>query len=351
MKILIDSNIIISDYTLKKGESILFLRNFEDSGCKCYISKITYEEIIGNFKKHLKSKIENYNTSVNKIERQIRSGLIELDESYFESKLGEYKRLLDLKLGHHNIEIYPIVEVSHEKILKHLFERKHPFDSKDNGYKDYLIFETALELLKDDILILLSNDNDFGESELHHDLQELNTTGNKVILRKSFEEINNNELKTTISEYNAKLQFITEVFKEDDHQESYINSVIDFLENESLEIFPDLIYDNIDILDTPDLEYVKFFRDTAKVKSVKPISEKIVLVKFDIKAYLKYLFVINSSNNHQLQNLPNDIQISKTHEGYETIIDLGYWYDLEVFVQANMEGGEMQFWDLKMIKR
>jgi len=120
---------------------------------------------------------KNYDYKLQQLKRELRSTISEKEFKEVEEMLEKYnsENYFKLLLDSGKIRILDLPEISIDQILKRIEERKKPFGSKDNGFKDYLIWETVLKEAKiDDILFVSNNTRDFCEnntaSDLHEDL-------------------------------------------------------------------------------------------------------------------------------------------------------------------------------------
>jgi hypothetical protein len=336
---------------LQKHDTILFLSNYYKAGYWCYISKITLEEVYSNYRKQLKQKVESFNSSVNSLKRQIKLNHDVLPDEFIQKECDKYRDFLIGRLREYNIKIAPIPSESHETILNHLFEGKHPFDNKDNGYKDYLIFRTILNSIETKKMdaILVSADNDFGIKTLHPDLEHLNSTSKKVILRKNINELNSNELREQINITNAENAFVLDLFKDEKHENLYVESVLENIKNEELEFPTSKIFKAIDTLEPPKLVYVHFDSETGSIKSVNPLNEKTTLVVLSVSAYLYYEIDIKHSNSYQLDTLPNDCEITKIGQDDDyKLLEVGCWNNLNLKVQADRDGNNIEFFEIEI---
>ncbi|MBL7558995.1 DUF4935 domain-containing protein [Olleya sp. YSTF-M6] len=342
MNIILDSNIIIQDFRLKSSDAILFLNNFSINKTKCFISKVTYFEVLNNFEKQLKQKIVKIESQLNSIKRQTDNPPFDFDENYVDNQLNIYKAYLDNKLKEFKISILPLPMIPHQKILEQILKEKAPFNGSDSGYKDFLIFHSILESITkyNSDVVFISNDNDFGEKDIYPDLEELNQSKSKIILRKSLKEINQNELKENITKSNAQLKFITELFEDENHQSDYLESVVDYINSKFfLEILPIHLEDYMDLIkDKPDLDVYEFYSDSGKINSVDAVNKDLVIVNADLDAFIAYSFYINQKDLHIFRNLPEEIQFEYHIEENNALIWFGAYFRVSTTVQSDKSG-------------
>lgn len=336
---------------LKGAEATLFLNNYSTGGNRCFISKVTYLEVLKNFEKQLKIKVGKIEGQLSSIKRQIGSVNIELPQDYVIDEVQKYKIFFEAKLKLHNIVISKLPEVTHFKIIEYTIKEKVPFNHSDEGYKDFLIFHSILENIekhqKD--VVLISNDNDFGENEIHSDLKELNNSKRQIVLRKSLNEINQKELKRNIEIGNAKLKFITELFEDSSHSSEYLNSVIDYINSQFQEIKPThLDYYSDIIKDEPSLDEFNFFENSGTIISIDAINSELIVVKAKFEAYLSYSFIINQSNLYMFRDLPDGFDMSYDIDENNAIVWLSGSFGINAQIQSDKDGSDIKNVELKI---
>lgn len=348
MNIILDSNIIIQDFRLKGADAILFLNNYNYAvkNSKCFISRVTYLEVLNNFEKQLKQKITKIESQLNSIKRQTDNLPFDFNENYVQTELKNYKEYFNGKLKEFKISIIPLPAVSHQKILNHILNEKPPFNGSDSGYKDFLIFHTILEnvIKYNTDVVFISNDNDFGEKNIHSELEELNPSKHKIILRKSLKEINQIELKENIKRGNAQLRFITELFEETAHQSEYLESLVDYMNSKNfLEILPIHLVNYIDLIkDTPDIDMYEFYSESGEIISVNAINKNLVIVDAELDAYLAYSFYVDQKDLHIFRNLPEEVEFEYYIEENNALVWLGVYLRINATVQSDKSGMDIK---------
>lgn len=76
-----------------------------------------------------------------------------------------YPAWLDARLLDFGFEVLDTPDVSHDELADRAMNRRHPFDSKGNGYRDALHWHSVLHLASthpDDDIVLVSDDKGFG---------------------------------------------------------------------------------------------------------------------------------------------------------------------------------------------
>jgi len=307
---------------LRKAETTLFFKNYASAGYKCWIPEVCVKEIIVNYRDQLHQKIENFNGAVNKINRQsITIYQEKLSGEALQSEVEKFESHLRGALDLYNVSIKEYPKISHELILNQLFERKFPFDKKDSGYKDFLIFHNCLEIIKEtkSDLILVTKDQDFGISDLHSDLKSLINNKYEIKIRDSIKGINDAELKETIQNYILKFEFNQDLFKDDDHVSQYMDAVIDNLKSMNYKVPIEVLLEDFELYKDPIMINISLDESSWDFNQAKPIDENNLLIMFSIYAYLVYSITIFKFEQSQLSDLPHDAQIILTSEKNDTL--------------------------------
>jgi hypothetical protein len=340
MHILIDSNIIIEDFRLSKSHSVQFFKYYKKAGLTCHLSEISLREIESNFRSQLTVKVSSYNSAASRLNGQISAMVDPLDQDFIENEVIAYVEYLKGKLLGLSVHIQPIPDVSHGLILEQSFYKKKPFDNKDNGYKDFLILQTAFSIAKaaKSDVIILTKDTDFGNDEIHPDLQDVNTSGQTLILRNSISSFIDKELSKYIIESSAKLQLITDIFDEDQHRDNYVTAIFDEINVRHVDYLPEFITQNFRLIYPPILLAFHAFPETASVVNVRPITEELIIVEVHVRAYMRHKIIISRKDRRDLELIPNDALAEIEYLGDEVHVNFAYWYELRVIIQSDISG-------------
>ncbi len=197
--VILDTNVIYDDFRFIGQNADLFYSSLEYIGFKLYIPKVVFDEILNKYAQD----IDEFKNSYNKIHLKSRklfksfpSSLI--NDDYINGQKIEYQHFLTDYFNKFGtiIETYP--KTSHRKIINRMLSGKKPFNiNKEKGYKDFLIWETIIDILKKEkkpIVFITDNFNDFADNNgyLHKDLiDDLVNNGfesNDVILLRTLKD-------------------------------------------------------------------------------------------------------------------------------------------------------------------
>lgn len=183
MYVVLDTNIIYSDFHLKGAEIISLCQSIELIDGEVCIPEVVMREVINKYKEKLTSisletdkALKSYSRLTGKIikDNPISKKEVENEAKTFESYFRERVEELGIK-------VLPISTVPHDDVIARDLARRKPFTIEGKGYRDTLIWESILEILdhaKDlfeapTVIFVNKNYKDFCEDKtnnLHSDL-------------------------------------------------------------------------------------------------------------------------------------------------------------------------------------
>lgn len=178
MKLVFDSNIFCSDFWLQKSSFHILFENLERVNITLCIPQLVLDESVNKYNEMAQAEL----SKINKSELSLRKTLgIEIDITNSSECVNEatnkYRTWLLNKLKSGKAILLPYPTISHEYLAKRAINKIRPFADNGNGYRDALIWENILHLLKeqdDDIAFVSMNIKDFADlgnkSSLHPDL-------------------------------------------------------------------------------------------------------------------------------------------------------------------------------------
>lgn len=219
LNVIIDSNIVIANYYLKYTAFSKFCKYFPERLIRVYITEVSIEEIFKNYRNNY-NEISSEFARVRKKLNRISLTEIEFEDSDLEQTCIKYQNYLYDFLRENDIKILPYPKVEHKEIVQYSILGKKPFKYKDTGYKDFLIWHSALSLMQNSKqpLVVLTKDSDFIEdnkvcNDFIEFLQENNVDPNRL------------SLLTSVNEFNLK--YIDEIVEKVDlrkHLENFENA-------------------------------------------------------------------------------------------------------------------------------
>ena len=181
MKILLDTNIIVSDFKMNSLNFQILFENCKKGNDQIYIPMIVKDETINKFRQRLKDARITTNKEI-RIYNDLTGNKIEflINDKELEINVVEYENFVNQLFADNKIIVLPYTKISHEIIAKRAINKKKPFNTNGAGYRDNLIWENIKELLTQDqdilflpeLFFITNNYKDFADIkyELHSDL-------------------------------------------------------------------------------------------------------------------------------------------------------------------------------------
>lgn len=182
MKIIFDTNIIHEDFFLSHANFVAMCITAAKCGIDILMPKIVVDEFINQYRE----KLEEVDTEVNKAVRLIEQiDKIRMFQSIFPASekdklIRQYPETLSKRMEELEIKVLPYPNVSHEIIVARDLHRRRPFQRNGKGYRDALIWESILSVLKPaliessepQVIFINKNTSDFCDgNELHPHLK------------------------------------------------------------------------------------------------------------------------------------------------------------------------------------
>lgn len=183
MDIIIDSNIIVPEYSLTGSKTHVLLTSIPSTVHTLYVPEVVLDEVVGTaVKKLLKARSEieaklSHDTMQKLPDVMTRLFSLPTKEQFIGVTEG-YRGTLVETLQSVGAKFLPYPSTTHKELVQHLMHQERPFQPErdDEGYRDTLVWETVIEhaLRSGNPIIFLSLDKkafaDTTESRLHPDL-------------------------------------------------------------------------------------------------------------------------------------------------------------------------------------
>lgn len=209
MKIVLDSNIICSDY-LMTGSKFQMLFDFAGKTENIiYVPQIAYEEILGKYRRKLTEDFLKIDTQQNHLQRiLVDPGLNNTSEDEIEQYIDKYKQHLAEIMALNQIRSIQNSNDYLPEVVHRAVNQIHPFTKHRKEFRDVLIWLAVLDLAEGsdekEVTIISLNSTDFSDNEnqLHPDLQaEASKRGLSINLVSS--------LGKFLEQHATKIEFIT----------------------------------------------------------------------------------------------------------------------------------------------
>jgi hypothetical protein len=141
-------------------------------------------EAIGGFHRNHDEKIRQVRALLRKSSSRAKEAADALIQTYIDEKAG-YPSILDARISEIGIEVASLPDVDHEELTQRAIDRTPPFNETGGGYRDSLIWLTALEQVEDhpfDDLTILSKDSIFGKRKQTLEEESRRETGASLVV-------------------------------------------------------------------------------------------------------------------------------------------------------------------------
>lgn len=208
MNIIIDTNILRTDFLFQSGNYKLFSEFIKRSKSNLVLSKVVFEEACYLYKKEIELKKNNFQKALSDILYFGNDNSVYSVSPFIDNIKPDYKRrLCNIFLYHWEILGCEGVDLS--ELTRRAIHRIRPFSNKGEGFRDAIIWLSLINFLKKETNnknVFISNDKrafvNENNQELHHTL-------------KNDLEINNlelsfcNSIEQFINEYATEIFFFT----------------------------------------------------------------------------------------------------------------------------------------------
>lgn len=239
MKILLDANILIQDFSLKGAHLVNLCESVSLVDGTVYVPEVAVLEAVNKFGEELESARDTIEKGIRTLNRisPFPPYPNPVNEKKIEKLTTDYDRYLRERLMTLKIEILPIPEIPHATIIVRDLARKKPFKTNGAGYRDMLIWENvrlccdmSAESELPDVVFISQNSKDFCNPDdcLHDDfIEDLKQSGiapDRIRMARSVEIV----VKDYISPRQANLTAIKDKLNQDNkYNKINVRSVVE----------------------------------------------------------------------------------------------------------------------------
>lgn len=210
MKVVLDTNIIVADFNLKKPAAKILLEQSKTGMLDVYVPEVVLDEVVNKFRQRIDQAVKNVTSELSIIARlNDEEGSEPFEDGFLETSATAYGERLKQLLSDHDVTVMPYPETDHRFLAKKAMLKKKPFSDSEKGYRDNLIWENVKSLISGveeeiasnpELVFITNNSSDFMSGDgLHDDL---------------IEELQDQDLNTeTISVYKSLQDFSDRVMK------------------------------------------------------------------------------------------------------------------------------------------
>ncbi len=165
--VIVDANIVIQDPLLRDRKWDAAEGAIKAGRLRLVLPEVARREVIGGFHRNHDEKVRQIRAVLKKSSSKAKDAAAMLIQTYEAEKAG-YESILDSRIQAIGIEVAPLPDVDHVDLIQRAIDRTPPFDESGGGYRDSLIWLTALEQVEShpfDGLTILSKDSIFGKKQ------------------------------------------------------------------------------------------------------------------------------------------------------------------------------------------
>ncbi|WBO86544.1 PIN domain-containing protein [Hymenobacter yonginensis] len=166
MEIIIDTNIVYSDWMFRNADSTAFLEYVRRTNARIYVPQIVWDEVLNNYVNALKTKHKNYEDN-SKLFGSILvdTPVLKIVNLDYDAEGQRYLTWLQRQFGYDNFKVISHGEFT-ARLAKRSMAKRRPFNgTSEREFKDSLVWETVLDFMSgvlganDTELVFISNDS------------------------------------------------------------------------------------------------------------------------------------------------------------------------------------------------
>jgi hypothetical protein len=161
--VIIDANVVVKDPLLREKKWDAAKTAIEALRLRLVLPEVARLEALGGHRRNHQQKIDGVKKILRKSTGAANSAARSLLEVYT-NEIEQYEMQLNGRIAELGIELAPPPEADHVALTKRAIERSAPFDENGGGYRDTLLWLSAIELIEEppfDNLVFLSDDSAF----------------------------------------------------------------------------------------------------------------------------------------------------------------------------------------------
>lgn len=183
VNLILDTNqIVIKDWRLRSAEMRLVEKAVNLGLVSIVVPEIVVKETRNKFRQRLKTSISNMKSKKVELEKLLDTEL-ELTIPNIDDECRNYGEYLDQRLNELNASRPSYTRVEHEWLVSKALGPRRPFQERDRGYRDALLWHAAVNEVAStnhQTFLVSANEKDFGDKKggLHpHLVDDLNEAG------------------------------------------------------------------------------------------------------------------------------------------------------------------------------
>lgn len=228
MNIVLDTNIIYSDFLFRSKEFDILLDYLKKTDSTFILPEVILLEIEQKYKESLEERIEEYNKSSKHLDllqnnKEKHIGIIDIN---IENETKNYISFLKTKLKIRPKQIVPYKNEYLPELIKRAINKSKPFQNEDKGFRDTIIWLTILDYCEStsrQIIFISNNPTDFGTKNVNN---TLNNNLLKECEERKIKIIYYNTIKDFIEKHSTKIDYITDQWIDDNLDNNIVSDII-----------------------------------------------------------------------------------------------------------------------------
>lgn len=192
MIVVLDTNIMVQDFWFRSLNYKTFIEGMKLVPVYLKIPEVVFDETINKYREILSEKYREYEKSIEKLNKMFLN-----DKQFpvfpFEIEMNNYQSYLGILLSSMGCEYLAYPEIDHRLVVKNILERRKPFRNGDDGYRDFLIWQSIRSVEQwgtEEIVFITNNTKDFGEEFLSEEYTDKVTSNRNIKIIKSIKDFN-----------------------------------------------------------------------------------------------------------------------------------------------------------------
>lgn len=166
MLVVIDANIVVKNPLLRGDKWVAASDAIQADRLRLALPETARLEAVGAFRRSHETKLLELKRILRRSSNRAKKAAQAL-QAVYEQEIDEYETILGARLAQLGIEIASVPSHSHAELTERAIRRIPPFDEGGGGYRDTLLWLSALDQLDEppfDNLVLISDDGIFTKS-------------------------------------------------------------------------------------------------------------------------------------------------------------------------------------------
>jgi len=199
MFVVVDTSIFCRDFVLRGKAFQIFLDSLRAVPARLCVPDIVLDEVVRKYAEDLSERTETLASARRKLSNMLVDAPPEMSLISNEAAVERYRLHLRSRLTQAGAKFLPYPKETHQKVIEQALLRRKPFNSKGQGYRDYLIWVTLRTEMyyapEETAVLITGNTLDFCDgtalaSSLLDELERYHRPGVTVLVSPSLDAFN-----------------------------------------------------------------------------------------------------------------------------------------------------------------